>query len=210
MPALRYDSGRGSVLPMKHRHDQPGLFAERAALPQGFKYQTDFLSRQEELDLVGHIEKLPFESFQFHGFLGKRRVVSFGWRYDFNDSQLRKVDDIPPFLLPLRDRAAAFAGLSPDDFQHALVIEYALGAGIGWHRDKAVFDEVVGISLLAPCDFRLRRKRGDGWERLTVLAEPRSAYLLSGPARIEWEHSIPAMDRLRYSVTFRNFRQRDK
>jgi alkylated DNA repair dioxygenase AlkB len=117
---------------------------------------------------------------------------------------------MPPFLLPLRRRAAALAGLGPAAFQHALVTEYAPGAGIGWHRDKAVFDEVVGVSLGSACDFRLRRrKHGNTWERATVVAEPRSAYLLRGPARTEWEHSIPAVDRLRYSITFRNFRAAD-
>jgi len=190
------------------RNDQPCLFPEPAPLPAGFRYKPQFLSGQEELELLRQIERLPFERFQFHGFLGKRRVVSFGWRYDFNDRQVRKADDLPAFLLPLRDRAAAFAGLEPGDLQHALVTEYAPGAGIGWHRDKAVFDEVIGISLLSACDFRLRRKIGSTWERATVIAEPRSAYLLSGPARTEWEHSIPAMDCLRYSVTFRKFRGR--
>ena len=191
------------------RRDQPGLFASETALPEGFRYQAEFLSPEEERELVGRIEALPFESFQFHGFVGKRRVVSFGWRYDFNDRELQKADDMPPFLLPLRRRAASFAGLGPDDFQHVLVTEYAPGAGIGWHRDKAIFDEIVGISLLSPCDFRFRRKNAGQWERATVVTAPRSAYLLRGPARNEWEHSIPAMDRLRYSITFRNFRGRE-
>jgi alkylated DNA repair dioxygenase AlkB len=190
---------------MKQR-DQPGLFGHTSSLPEGFKYRPEFLSPEEERDLVRRAAALPFESFQFHGFLGKRRVVSFGWRYDFNERELLKADDMPPFLLPLRERAAALAGLKPSAFQHVLVTEYAAGAAIGWHRDKAVFDEVVGISLLSPCDFRFRRKRGDKWERVTVVAEQRSAYLLSGPARAEWEHSIPPVDRLRYSITFRNFR----
>ena len=86
-----------------------------------------------------------------------------------------------------------------------LVTEYQAHAGIGWHRDKAVFGEVVGISLLASCQFRLRRKRATRWERVTLEAEPRSAYLLSGPSRTEWEHSIPEVDTLRYSVTFRTY-----
>ena len=185
---------------------QPGLFADPPSLPEGFRYWPDFLSVDEERALVRHVEALPFESFQFHGFTGNRRVVSFGWRYDFNERELRKADDMPPFLLPLRERAAGLAGLEPGGFQHVLVTEYAPGAGIGWHRDKAVFDEVVGISIVSPCDFRFRRKRGSGWERTTVVTEPRSAYLLSGAARTEWEHSIPPLDRLRYSITFRNFR----
>ena len=190
------------------KSDQPGLFDRGPTLPEGFRYWPKFLSEAEERDLVRQFETLPFERFQFHGFTGKRRVASFGWRYDFNDRELRKADDMPPFLLPLRERAAALAGLGPSDFQHALVTEYAPGAGIGWHRDKAVFDEVAGISFVAACDFRFRRKKGSGWERATVVAEPRSAYLLSGPARTEWEHSIPSVDQLRHSLTFRNFRSK--
>lgn len=127
-----------------------------------------------------------------------------GWHYDFAARQLREADDVPGFLLALRPLAAAFAGLAPDDLQHVLVTEYGPGAGIGWHRDKAVFGEVVGISLLAPCVFRLRRAAGERWERVNLVAEPRSAYLLSGPARSVWEHSIPPVDTLRYSITFRN------
>jgi len=149
-----------------NQSDQPSLFESEGdpSLPEGFKYQKDFLSSEEEQDLVRHIQSLAFENFQFHGFTGKRRVVSFGWRYDFNESDLRKADDMPAFLLPLRARAAALAGLSADSFQHVLVTEYAPGAGIGWHRDKAVFREVVGISLLAPCNFRFRRKKGNSWD----------------------------------------------
>jgi alkylated DNA repair dioxygenase AlkB len=112
----------------------------------------------------------------------------------------------PAFLLPLRERAARFANLEASDLQHVLLTEYAPGAGIGWHKDKPMFAEVVGISLGSPCAFRFRRKSGRTWERASVVAEPRSAYLLRGPSRTEWEHSIPALDRLRYSITFRNFR----
>jgi alkylated DNA repair dioxygenase AlkB len=190
------------------RPNQPNLFRDEAepSTPEGFRYRPDFLSPEEERDLVPQIQALAFEGFQFHGFVGKRRVVSFGWRYDFNDRRLQKADDMPPFLVPLRRRAAEFAGLPPSDFQHALVTEYAPGAGIGWHRDKAVFDEVVGVSLLSPCSFRFRRQQGDKWERAAVTLEPRSAYLLAGPSRTQWEHSIPEMETLRYSITFRNFR----
>jgi alkylated DNA repair dioxygenase AlkB len=113
---------------------------------------------------------------------------------------------MPAFLLPIRDKAAAFAGLAPARLQHVLVTEYGAGAGIGWHKDKAVFGEVIGISLVAPCTFRFRRKAAGRWQRASLLAEPRSAYLLRGPSRTEWEHSIPAVDSLRYSITFRNLR----
>ena len=106
----------------------------------------------------------------------------------------------------LRERCAGLAVIAPSELQHALLTEYAPGAGIGWHKDKAVFGQVVGVSLLSACVFRLRRKTGSGWERASVVAEPRSAYLLEGPSRTEWEHSIPAVDRLRYSITFRNLK----
>jgi alkylated DNA repair dioxygenase AlkB len=155
---------------------------------------------------VERLAALPLRAFEFRGFLGKRRVVSFGWQYDFNTMRIRRTEDIPPFLLPLRDRAAALARTSGAQLQHVLVTEYAPGAAIGWHKDKAVFAEVVGISLLAPCTFRFRRKTGGAWERASFIAEPRSAYLLQGPSRTEWEHSIPAVESLHYSITFRNLR----
>jgi alkylated DNA repair dioxygenase AlkB len=173
-------------------------------LPGGFYYRPELISPADEGTLLAHVRKLPFREFKFHGYTGKRRVVSFGWHYDFTGRQLQKADNIPKFLLPLRLVAATFAGLEPEALQHVLVTEYGLGAGIGWHRDKAVFGQVVGLSLLAPCVFRLRRAVGIKWERLKIVAQPRSAYLLSGSARTEWEHSIPPVNALRYSITFRN------
>jgi alkylated DNA repair dioxygenase AlkB len=174
------------------------------ALPEGFVYRDDVITPERERALVDEIRALPFREFEFHGYVGKRRVVSFGWRYDFEARVLHKADDMPPFLVELRDVAAEVAGLAPEALQHVLVTEYGPGAAIGWHRDKAVFGEIVGISLLSPCTFRLRRASEDGWERVSITAEPRSAYVLRGPSRTEWEHSIPAVDALRYSITYRN------
>jgi alkylated DNA repair dioxygenase AlkB len=178
-----------------------------AELPEGFRYEPELIGTADEAALLTRVRELPFREFEFHGYTGKRRVVSFGWHYDFSGRQLRKADDIPDFILALRVQAAAFAGMEPDELQHVLVTEYAAGAGIGWHRDKAVFGETVGVSLLSPCVLRLRRKLGERkWERANVEAGPRSAYLLSGPARSEWQHSILRVDALRYSITFRNLR----
>ena len=177
-------------------------------LPEGFRYEPELIGPADEAVLLASVRGLPFRDFEFHGYTGKRRVVSFGWHYDFSARHLRKADDIPDFLLALRPAAAAFAGMQPEELQHVLVTEYGPGAGIGWHRDKSVFGETVGVSLLSPCVLRLRRKAGvKKWERANLTAKPRSAYLLSGPARSEWEHSIPQMDALRYSITFRNVRE---
>ena len=174
------------------------------AAPEGFRYRPDVLTIDEERELVERLAALPLKEFEFRGYVGKRRVMSFGWHYDFGDATLRRTADLPPFLLPLRESAAAFAGLLPDDLPHALITEYRPGAAIGWHRDRPAFGDVIGISLLSSCVFRFRRTAGAKWERYSITAEPRSAYLLRGASRTTWEHSIPAVAALRYSVTFRS------
>jgi alkylated DNA repair dioxygenase AlkB len=128
----------------------------QAPVPEGFRYQADVLAADEEQELVEHIAVLPLREFEFHGYTGKRRVISFGLHYDFGTEKLRQADDIPDFLQQARERAAAFAGLQAADLPHVLVTEYSPGTTIGWHRDKGVFDEVIGISLLSPCMFRFR------------------------------------------------------
>ncbi|NYJ10904.1 alkylated DNA repair dioxygenase AlkB [Rhizobium leguminosarum] len=184
--------------------EQTDLFGKaEPALPPGFRYQPDIVPKDVQSDLLRELQQLPLKPFDFHGFEGKRRVIPYGWKYDFDTQQVRRTEDIPPFLVPIRSIAAAFAGIVPDQLQQALITEYAPGAPIGWHRDKNVFGRIVGISLLSACTFRLRRRAGDKWERVSVMAEPGSAYVLSGPARSEWEHSIPPVDQLRYSITFR-------
>src|SRR5438552_11933943 len=174
------------------------------SLPEGFEYRPGLVTPEEQAELLERLQALDFKPFEFHGYFGNRRVVSFGWHYDFAASRVRRVGDLPVFLMPLRDRAAAFAGIDPAAFAHALVTEYSPGAGIGWHRDRPVFEDVIGISLGASCRFRLRRKQGASWQRAALRLEPRPAYLLRGPVRREWEHSIPPVEHLRYSVTFRS------
>ena len=187
---------------------QRDLFEAGDALPEGMRYAPEVITRAEEQALRGELSVQPFKEFEFHGFLGKRRTVSYGWHYDFNGGGLKNASAIPAFLYPLRGRAAAFAGLSPAALEHALLIEYAPGAGIGWHRDRPQFGDVIGVSLLAPCTFRLRRKHGATWQRHSLVAAPRSAYLLRGASRTQWEHSIPPLATLRYSITFRTLRDR--
>jgi alkylated DNA repair dioxygenase AlkB len=186
---------------------QPSLFALPVGIPEGFQYSDAALSPDQEQALIEEFARLPFRAFEFRGFLGKRRTVSFGWRYDFNVRELQQAEDIPTFLLGLRETAAEFAGLSGDKLQHVLVTEYSPGAAIGWHKDRPEFNDVIGVSLLAPCVFRLRRKAAGRWERASIELQPRSAYRLRGPAREDWQHSIPPVDKLRYSVTFRRLRE---
>ena len=180
------------------------LFGATRALPEGFRYQPEILRPEEEQSILERVRSLPFKEFEFQGFVGRRRTVSFGWRYDFNDRSLQKAEDVPDFLLSLREVAAEFAELPARALQQVLVTEYDAGAAIGWHRDKKIFGDVVGISLLSACRFRFRRKSGSSWERAAITAEPRSVYLLRGPSRTEWEHSIPAVETLRYSITYRS------
>lgn len=185
---------------------QSGLFGAENSFPEGFRYRSDVLTETEEQALVLAIERLDLAPFEFQGFLGKRRVTSFGWRYDFNGGGLQKIEDMPAFLCQVRRAAAELAELPETALEQVLVTEYPPGAVIGWHKDRSVFGDVVGISLLAECRFRFRRKARAGWERRSLLLEPRSAYLLRGPSRTEWEHSIPAVESLRYSITFRTLR----
>jgi alkylated DNA repair dioxygenase AlkB len=184
---------------------QDDLFGRDVRLPPGFVYRENILSDSEEMAAVRSFETLPFKPFEFHGYLGNRRIVSFGWRYDYSGRALQESAPLPGFLLELRERAADFAGLPATSLQQALVTEYAPGAGIGWHRDKPMFEDVMAISFLSPCRLRFRRKSADGWERAALTIAPRSIYLLRGAARRDWYHSIPAVPTLRYSVTFRNF-----
>ena len=187
--------------------NQMDLFgAPQPTWPDGFRYEAEVIDAATETRMLEQVRALPFREFEFQGYTAKRRVISFGWQYDFDARRLHKADDMPEFLRELREHAARFAGMRASELQHVLVREYGSGAAIGWHRDKEVFGQIVGISLLSSCTFRLRRAGAKGWERVSLIAEPRSAYLLSGEARDEWEHSIPGVQALRYSVTYRNLR----
>lgn len=168
----------------------------------------DIVSEDEESALIAAVDASPLAPFRFQGWTGKRLTHSYGWRYDFDGGAFAETDPIPDWLKPLRARAARFAGLAEDDLPHALLIRYDPGAGIGWHRDRPVFDRVVGVSLGAPAVMRFRRRTPRGFERVSLPLPPRSAYLLSEEARYGWEHSIAPMDVARWSITFRSLRRR--
>lgn len=185
--------------------DLADLFGVKPAptTPPGFHYWPDVITGEEEAALVAELTALPFKPFDFHGYLANRRVVSFGLRYDYGKRAAEAAEPLPAFLLPLRARIAELAELPPQAFSQSLINEYQPGAGIGWHRDKPQFGMVAGVSLLSPCVLRLRRREGAKWQRASAPLSPRSAYLLSGPAREVWEHSIMPGEQLRYSITFR-------
>ncbi len=172
-------------------------------LPEGFRYQADFLSGAEERELLSHIAGLTLHAFRFQGFTAKRRVASFGFHYSFENYRITPGEPIPEFLVPLRDKSAALIGESASDLVEALVTEYPAGATIGWHRDVAPFQTIIGVSLAGPCTFKLRRGKPRQRQIVTVEIQPRSVYVLSGPARTEWEHHIPATPTVRYSITLR-------
>ncbi len=173
-------------------------------LIDGLGYRGDFTSEREERELLDHLAALDLAPFRFHGWLGNRKTQSFGWRYDFDDASFRPTDPLPDWLLPLREKAGAFAGLAPDEFLHVLLARYDPGAGIGWHHDRDVFDNVVGVSLNTPAILRFRQRVATGFRRASLEVAPRSAYFLSGEARWQWEHSIAPGEHLRFSITFRS------
>ena len=159
---------------------------------------------QEEAGLIAELATLPFEPFDFHGYKANREVVGYGWALRlWAPRDLARPSRSRGSCRALRVRAAAFAGRPAEAFVQVLINAYRPGAGVGWHRDKPVFGDVVGVSLGSPSPFRFRRRAGEGWARRTLIVEPRSAYLMSGPARWDWEHSVPPVARPRWSITLR-------
>ncbi|CAN5501457.1 alpha-ketoglutarate-dependent dioxygenase AlkB [soil metagenome] len=179
-----------------------------APLLPGLSARENFLSASEEADLIQRIDAQQLTPFKFQGWLGKRLTSSFGFHYDFERGQFGATDPIPDWLTPIKTRAAAFVGLPDDALVQALLIRYDPGAGIGWHKDRPVFEHVVGISLGVPATMRFRRRRDGGFDRATAPLAPRSIYHLTGKARHDWEHSIAEMEQTRWSITFRSFSEK--
>jgi alkylated DNA repair protein (DNA oxidative demethylase) len=204
-----YEDREGTPYSDGHLLKRANVFAAQSDLfdrPRlaGLAQAEAFVTESEEEALIVSIESVELSPFRFHGWLGKRLTASFGWRYDFDDANFARTDSIPEWLLPLRERAAQFALLSPDEFVQALLIRYDPGAGIGWHRDRPVFEHVIGVSLGAPATMRFRRRKPGGFDRASAELPPRSIYHLSGEARHRWEHSIADMAVTRWSITFRS------
>jgi alkylated DNA repair dioxygenase AlkB len=174
-------------------------------LPEGFLYQPEFISADDEAQLLHAIKALRFEAFQFQGYVARRRIVEYGFEYDFSTRRASAAPEIPEFLRSLQHQAATLANLPPNDIVEAVVTEYPPGAPIGWHRDVPQFEVIIGISFASSCRMRLKPYRREG-SIVSVLLEPRSAYVMRGPARWKFQHSIPPVKDFRYSVTFRTLR----
>jgi alkylated DNA repair dioxygenase AlkB len=181
-------------------------FARPDELPEGFLYRDGFLSEAEEAELLRIFGGLEFAAYDYHGYVAKRRIVRYGVNYDINTGQEREsAREIPEFLVGIRGRAAEFAGAAADDLVQAMVSEYSVGTPIGWHRDAPQFGSIIGISLGSACRMRLKPYNSAG-RILSLRLEPRSIYAMRGVARSEWQHSIPAVEEMRYSITFRTLR----
>jgi alkylated DNA repair dioxygenase AlkB len=165
--------------------------------------RPDVINAAEEANLIARIGESGLSPFRFQQWTGKRLTRSFGWSYDFETGRFAATEPIPRWLSELQGRAAAFAGLKPDDLSQALLIRYDPGAGIGWHKDRPVFEHVVGISLGDPATLRLRRRGPAGFERAKADLAPCSIYHMAGEVRHDWEHSIAPIESARWSITFR-------
>ena len=181
-------------------------FARPEELPEGFLYRDGFLTEAEESELLRVFRGLDFAAYDYHGYLAKRRVVRYGVNYDINTREADETaEPVPEFLLGVRERAAEFAGVRANELVQAMVSEYSVGTPIGWHRDAPQFGTIVGISLGSACRMRLKPYQLPG-KVLSLRLEPRSIYVMRGEARARWQHSIPAVDEMRYSITFRTLR----
>jgi alkylated DNA repair dioxygenase AlkB len=172
--------------------------------------REDFLSAAEERDLIARIAEIDLPPFPFQQWVGKRRTRSFGWRYDFQNGNFGPAEPMPEFLLPVRSRAAAFAGAPQEEIVQLSVVKYEPGAGIGWHKDRVELDTVIGVSLGSAAILRLRRRAGDGFRRASLPLPPRSIYRLDGEVRYDWEHSIAPGSQTRWSIMFRRLSETGK
>ena len=187
------------------------LFRVATPLPEGFVYEPDFISQEEEQALLTHLESLPYAEIRMHGVVAKRRAAHFGVDYEYNSAAIAPGVAIPDYLLPLREKIGIFAGRKAEEFAEVLVTEYPAGAGIGWHRDAPAFEIVVGVSLLAECAMQFRpwpldASNGVRRKPMAVVLERCSAYIIRGPSRTSWQHHIPTTRSRRISLTFRTVR----
>jgi alkylated DNA repair dioxygenase AlkB len=185
------------------------LFPIEPVFPHGFSYIPDFLSEDEEMELVTETLKLELHNFNFQGFKANRKVVSFGYDYSFDNGSLTKGTDIPQSFDFLIKKVSSHLSMPQEKFAELLVTEYPVGSVINWHRDAPPFNLIAGISLMADCTFRLRPQDKAKQNRASVISFPlkrRSLYIIEGQARNDWQHSITPVKQMRYSVTLRTLK----
>jgi alkylated DNA repair dioxygenase AlkB len=149
---------------------------------------------------------MNLHTFLFQGFEAKRKVASFGYDWSFEKRILSKGKDIPSVFDSLINKVAMYLNIDRNQFAELLVTEYPIGSVINWHRDAPPFDIIAGISLASDCTFKLRPHDKSKQGRGSVISLPvrrRSLYLMQGPARSEWQHSITPVREIRYSITLR-------
>jgi alkylated DNA repair protein (DNA oxidative demethylase) len=175
--------------------------------PEGIVLRAALLTADEEAALLERLGDLRFDPITMHGRPARRTARHYGLGYDYESRTPQPGEPIPTWLLPARKRAAELAGEDPEDLVEALVQRYPPEATIGWHRDAPAFGTVIGISLGASSRLRFQRERGERRRVWEVVLERRSGYVLTGPARWSWQHSIPPTKQLRHSITFRTLRR---
>ena len=188
---------------------QPGLFepdATAAFEPLGLAYQEEFITKREETDLIDLILSLPLRQATYKQYTARRRVLSFGWSYDYDANALIDAPDIPVEFEFLRKRIAAWTGVADHSFAQLLITDYPPGTPLGWHRDVPDYELIAGVSLGSAATLRFRPYPPTPGVK-SVLREleaaPRSAYSMRGPARWEWQHCVPPTPAQRWSLTFR-------
>ncbi len=185
------------------------LFQLQPKTPQGFKYEPDFITHEEENHLLQIISSIELHTFLFQGYAAKRKVASFGYDYSFDNRTLSEGKPIPAEFEFLIDRISLKLGIHKHEFAELLITEYPVGAVINWHRDAHPFDVIVGLSLLSDCVFRLRPHHKEHRTRSNLVSIPvarRSLYIIADQARSEWQHSIIPVKTIRYSITLRTLK----
>jgi alkylated DNA repair dioxygenase AlkB len=187
------------------------LFGATLSLPEGLMYRQDFITREEETVLLAAIRALPLQEARYRQYTARRRTINFGAAYDFQQHRATPAPVLPQFLDPIRERAAEWIGIAPGDFVQTLIAEYQPGTPLGWHRDVPDYEIIFAVSLASACRIRFRRYPWNPAEKKDIFAiepAPRSAYVLRDDARWKWQHSVPAVQELRYSITLRTLNLR--
>lgn len=208
---LSYPLRRRRKLPTARRLDNVHRMGRMRGIveePAGLRYLPDFISGDEEHQLLQRLADLGYVEVRMHGQVARRVVRHYGMNYAFESATVSAGEAIPDWLQPVRTKAADLLGRKPSDLAEALVTCYPPGAAIGWHRDAPAFGDVVGVSLGSACAMRFQLGRQEQRRVFEQRLEPRSAYALTGPVRTRWQHSIPAVPERRYSLTFRTLRAR--